>query len=98
MKIYRYREGFGRMGGLEGVFVADEETIAKLREVKEVFLGEVLGKHSEIYASIDEDTLKEISDDPTIVAFFQTHFGGGIGVDLISRYEELEADGFYDER
>ncbi len=98
MKIYKYSEDFGRMGDLEGVFVADDDTITELRKVKEIYLGEVLGKHSEVYATVDDSTLKEISDDPVIVAFFKRHFCGSIGVNLVGRYGDLKADGFYDER
>jgi len=50
------------MGDLEGLFVADEESVAQAIGHK-VYFGEVLGKHSEIYGTLERDSLSIVSDD-----------------------------------
>lgn len=74
-KLYKYKENFGRMGNLEGVFVADSDDVIKLRKLmgSHIYLGEVLGKHSEVYASLDD--VYELSDNPEIVHLFWEHVG-----------------------
>jgi len=64
----------GRMGELTGVFVADKDAIKWLIENKgEIYFGEVLGKHSEIYGPIDEADIKLVSDAPEVVAVIEKH-------------------------
>jgi len=82
-KVYRYNEYFGRMGRLESVFVATDEDVEELRECGEIYLGEVLGKHSEIWALVNDSTLRELTADSVIVEFIDTELNGVIGVDLI---------------
>lgn len=50
----------GRMGNLEGVFIADTEDVEYLlnNEIS-VYFGEVLGKHSEISGIIDRSELNK---------------------------------------
>jgi hypothetical protein len=45
------------MGELEGLFVADSESVSKAIG-KQVYFGEVLGKHSEIFGTLEEGDLK----------------------------------------
>lgn len=96
-KIYKYQESFRRMGELTSVFVSDEATIAKLMKAKEVPLGEVLGKHSDITAYVNDETLVEISDDPAVISFLEKHFSGVIGVDLVYYYQDQADNGYYGE-
>jgi len=70
--VFKYSENFGRMGVLEGVFVAGLDEVTSAYGC-EAYLGEVLGKHSEISASINSDTVKLVSDDQAIVALIKTH-------------------------
>lgn len=58
----------GRMGNLEGVFIADTEDVEYLlsNEIS-VYFGEVLGKHSEISGIIDRSELKMITDDENVI-------------------------------
>jgi hypothetical protein len=64
--VYRYSESFGRMGDLSGVFVAEAADVAAAMG-KEAYLGEVLGKHSEVTATIDEDTVTLVTVDSLAV-------------------------------
>ena len=67
--IYKFNLDCGRNGGLEGVFVASKEDVSKIMG-KEVYYGEVLGKHSEVYADLTKDQIEEITEDPKVVALF----------------------------
>ena len=72
--IYKFYQDHGRMGSLEGIFVADPKEVKQLIDSeKEVYFGEVLGKHSEIYGPISEGEIKMVSDDPAFVKLFEAH-------------------------
>lgn len=46
--IYKFECDYGRSGTLSGIFIATPEEIAELH-TKTIYLGECLGKHSEVY-------------------------------------------------
>lgn len=96
-KIYKYNQYFGRSGSLESVFTATEATINKLRAAGRIYLGECLGKHSEVSADDFDKTIVEVSDDRAVVKFLDKHFQGVIGVDLVGTYQDLVRDGVYTE-
>lgn len=90
--IYIYKENFGRMGDLMSLFVADDrEADFVIRAGTFVYLGEVLGKHSDISANMNEETTKKISIDPVVVDFVAEY--GPIGIDLWGRYKDDERFG-----
>jgi hypothetical protein len=91
VKVYKYSENFGRMGQLDSVFVAEESDVARMMG-KRVYLGEVLGKHSEVSATITGDTVKVVSDDQAIVEFFVDHLRGKVGTDVYGAFLDQEAD------
>jgi hypothetical protein len=91
--IYKFYQDHGRMGSLEGIFVASQKEVKRLIDSqKEVYFGEVLGKHSEIYGAITENEITMVSDDPAFVGLFDAH-------DLSSGYcpldyiEDVDEDG-----
>lgn len=62
------------MGSLEGIFVANPQKVKQLIDSeKEVYFGEVLGKHSEICGPISEGEITMVSDDPGFVELFEAH-------------------------
>ena len=69
LKLYSYGEDFGRMGYVSGTFVADDLDVQKVMG-KDVYLGEVLGKHSNISATIDDETLTVLTDDQDFIKKF----------------------------
>jgi hypothetical protein len=72
--IYKFYQDHGRMGRLEGVFVADPQEVKQLIDSeKEVYFGEVLGRHSEICCDIGKDEITMVSDDPALVELFEAH-------------------------
>jgi len=62
LKLYKFFWDCGRMGEIDGLFVADDKTVAETIG-KELYFGEVLGKHSEIYGTLKKKDLTIISED-----------------------------------
>lgn len=59
-------------GFIEGLFVANREDIEKSIG-KEIYFGEILGKHSEVSGVLESGDIEFISDDPIIVDLVLTH-------------------------
>ena len=71
--IYKMTLDYGRMGSLSGIFTADKNKMQALIESgKEVYFGEVLGKHSEVFTAIKPQFIRLVSDDPEHVAMFDS--------------------------
>ncbi len=73
-KLYKFYCDFGRMGSLEGVFVKEESDIKSIIG-KEVYFGECLGKHSEVYLTIEKKHLQELSDNLEVIKVFEENIG-----------------------
>ncbi|MDX8564666.1 hypothetical protein OZ664_11710 [Elizabethkingia sp. HX WHF] len=72
--VYKMHIDCGRMGELEGVFVAGKKQVEKLLSSGVgVYFGEVLGKHSEVYSDIEQKNIKMISDDQNVVDVIEKH-------------------------
>lgn len=69
MKLYKFHWNCGRGGRLDGIFVADDRSV-KRHLGKEVYFGEVLGKHSEVEGTLDEEDLKVLTDDQEFIKKF----------------------------
>lgn len=95
-KIYKFSQYFGRMGELSGVFVADAADVARVMG-KDVYLGEVLGKHSDVTVTVSTENLREISDSPVIVAFFEKELGGGVGTNPIENWLDPDENGEFED-
>lgn len=65
--LYKFEFDCGRQGYLSGAFIAEADEIASLVG-KEVYFGEVLGKHSEVYGTIDESEITLVTDDEQVVS------------------------------
>jgi len=70
--VYRFFWDYGRQGEVEGVFIATSDEIEEITG-KEVYLGEILGKHSEVVNTVDADDIKLLSDDPAVVEVVEKH-------------------------
>lgn len=70
--IYKLHFDCGRMGQLDGIFIAPKEHVKVLIEEKiQVYFGEVLGKHSEIHGPIEEKDITFISDNPEAIKIIE---------------------------
>lgn len=75
--LYKFEFDCGRQGYLSGAFIAEADEIASLVG-QDVYFGEVLGKHSEIYGVIEEGDIMLVTDDPQVVATLKAvNFGSG---------------------
>lgn len=72
--IYSFHWGFGRMGDVDGLFIADKD-IMKKAIGKQVYFGEILGKHSEVYGTLDENDLEIKSEDQEFIKKFEEVLG-----------------------
>lgn len=84
------------MGSLDGLFVSTPEKVAKVVG-QEVYFGEVLGKHSEIYGILEEKDLEIIDIDETaidkLISVLGTTFSGYNPIDYYEeQHEEEEED------
>lgn len=84
--VYKLNVECGRMGELEGVFVAEKEMVEALIESKIVVnFGEALGKHSDIHCPINQDEITLVSESPEVVAVILEH-GLSSGFNPLHRY------------
>lgn len=70
--IYRFVWDIRRMGELEGLFAATDEDVKNAIN-KDVYFGEVLGKHSDIGGTLEEEDIKLVTEDPVAVDVFKEH-------------------------
>lgn len=72
--IYKMDIDFGRMGNLEGVFVADTEELQKLIDSgNDVYFGEVLGKHSEVFCEMEKEFFELVTTDEEFIKLFEKY-------------------------
>jgi hypothetical protein len=69
--IYKFYWNCGRMGDLSSVFVAAADAVAAAIG-KEVYFGEVLGKHSEVGGTLAAEDITLASDDPSAVSVVES--------------------------
>ena len=66
----------GRSGDIDGIFIADKETVEDAYG-KHIYLGEVLGTHSEVYGDIDQGDIKIVSEDQIVIEILLNIFPDG---------------------
>lgn len=93
LAIYEFFWDCGRSGNVEGLFIADKEDVEKAMG-NSVYFGEILGKHSEIYGTLEEDDLKIKSEDQDFIQKCIEVFGNGTisGYNPLSYLDESEED------
>lgn len=73
-KIYEYSMDCGRMGSVDGTFVASKAKIDAAIG-KKLYFGEILGKYSEITGVLKESDLKILPVPAAFVELFTKHVG-----------------------
>jgi hypothetical protein len=68
--IYKFHWDCGRQGDITSVFVSTPEKVAEIIG-KEVYFGEILGKHSEISGVIKEDEITLVTDNQEFIRLFE---------------------------
>lgn len=87
--IYEFFADFGRMGEIDGYFIATpEEVAAMIAEEPTLYFGEVLGKHSEVVLDLTADHISLKSDNAEAVAVVKDLFGESVaGFNPLDYYE-----------
>lgn len=95
--LVRYEEDFGRFGLLSGLFTCDEDTYRRLVACRSIYLGEALGKHSEVEATINSHTVRVVATsktDPGVINWFLSWAPkGAFGLNLRDYLEYQEEAG-----
>ena len=91
--VFKFEMDYGRMGELEGVFISTvKEVDALIESGYEVYFGEALGKHSEVYGKMSEDEIFLVSEDENVVKVIEENgleFGYN-PFDYVDAYELAE--------
>lgn len=64
----------GRMGDIDGLFVTTQEELSSWYN-RYIYFGEVLGKHSDIYGTIEPEDFTVKSDDQDVIAKIEELLG-----------------------
>jgi hypothetical protein len=89
--LYKFFWDCGRSGEVEGLFVATEEEVAKLVG-ENIYLGEVLGKHSEVFGVVEEGDIDKLDLDSDAVSKVSALLGDTwSGYNPLHYYEEENA-------
>ena len=83
--IYRFSWDVPRGGEICGIFTAESSDIEGIID-KEIYLGEVLGKHSDVSGVVEKDEIELITEDPFLVSEFD-RLGMETGYNPLDYYE-----------
>ena len=89
--LYRFFRDYGRMGYLSGAFIATEEEISGIIG-KKVYFGEVLGKHSEVVATMREGDFTLVHTSEEFVQEWENIGTLGGGINPFDYLESEETD------
>jgi len=98
-KLYRFYWNCGRMGYIDGMFIADEQEVES-KIGSRVYFGEVLGKHSDISGKLDQEDLSILSEDQDKIVWLKEVTGGNntvSGYNPLEYIEDYEDDDEYEE-
>lgn len=68
--IYKFYWDCGRMGEIKSIFVADSEDVENAIG-KEVYFGEILGKHSDVNGVLESGEIKLVTIDEHVIRLFE---------------------------
>jgi hypothetical protein len=91
--LYKFEWDMGRQGTVDGLFLAASEDVDKAIG-KKVYFGEILGKHSEVYGTLDIDDLTLVTENPAVIKIFQDYklSSGYCPLDYIEEEPDKEDD------
>lgn len=84
-KLYKFYWDCGRMGELEGLFLATAEEVENAVG-KHIYFGECLGKHSEISDELYSNELEVISSNSMLIELLKKNFNS----DTLCGYNPLD--------
>lgn len=90
-RLYKFHWDCGRMGDVSSVFIAESKDLESAIG-KTVYFGEILGKHSEVYGTLDDEDIEVITEDKEVI-YIVDRYGlenGYNPLDYIREQEEQE--------
>jgi len=92
--LYVFALNYGRMGQIEGLFIANKEDLEGAYG-RQCYFGEVLGKHSEVECEFSPGMIKLMSDDQPLIESLEKLFGNEtiIGFNPLAYLSEDEDEG-----
>lgn len=85
-KLFRFYWDCGRSGDIESVFVADQAEVDEIIG-KYIYFGEVLGKHSEVRGTIEENDITVLTDDQDFIEKAEKYGISSCGPNPLEYYE-----------
>ena len=97
-KLWKFYWDCGRMGYLDGLFIASQEDVNEAVG-HNIYFGEVLGKHSDISGTLEKYDLEEVDIGSEAVAKILLAFGSNTlsGYNPLEVYQEAKEEGQYDD-
>ena len=90
--LYSFYWDCGRSGSLDGLFISTPEELERSYG-NEVYFGEVLGKHSDVYGKLDREDIKLVSDDQEKVEWLLNLLGESVsGFNPLGYLQETEEE------
>lgn len=74
-KLYKMSVDYGRQGEVEGLFIGDSEKVEGEMIGQEIYFGEILGKHSEVYFEWSSEHFKVIDLPQETLAVLKKELG-----------------------
>ena len=93
--LYKFYVGVGRGRDIEGLFIANSKEVKELIG-KDVYFGEICGKHSEVEFEIKEEHIIFVANNPEVIHLVEK-FKLENGINPIQQWKENMEDGIYDE-
>lgn len=95
-KLVRFKWDVRSMGTVEGIFVTTDEELGEAVG-REIYFGEILGKHSEISGTLDAEDITTLSLDQEFIdklveVFGETKISGYCPLDYFEEEDEDEED------
>lgn len=75
--LYEFYFDCGRMGSLEGLFLSTDRKVNSILG-QEIYFGEVLGKHSEVYGTIEKNQIKKLDAPEDVIKWLDETFGNTV--------------------
>lgn len=89
--LYRFSWDCGRMGDVNGLFIAEQSEVAAAIG-REVYFGEILGKHSEVCGTLDKSDLAVVTDDQDFIEKLEKYIGDSFGHNPLEHLQGDEDD------
>jgi len=89
--LYRYSINVYRFGNIDGLFVSTEESLKQIIGQK-IYFGDILGKHSDVDITFEEEDFEKLSDDEEKIDWLIDLFGGSMTISGYNPFDYIESE------